>query len=143
MLYGGDEIGALVFDVGHHSFRIGYAQEDTPKAEIPSVVGVVEDGNLNGAVRTDALDIEKKPDPSNISSRAKRFIDTTTLSVARKGMEVVSFMKDGMIEDWDLFEKVKSRFIVHSQENPPTHEFSALLINKMAVIPSFFVCIQI
>ncbi|BES97371.1 unnamed protein product [Nesidiocoris tenuis] len=106
MLYGGDEIGALVFDVGHHSFRIGYAQEDTPKAEIPSVVGVVEDGNLNGAVRTDALDIEKKPDPSNISSRAKRFIDTTTLSVARKGMEVVSFMKDGMIEDWDLFEKV-------------------------------------
>lgn len=40
MLYGGDEIGALVFDPGHHSFRVGYAQEDTPKAEIPSVVGV-------------------------------------------------------------------------------------------------------
>lgn len=40
MLYGGDEIGALVFDPGHHSLRVGYAQEDTPKAEIPSVVGV-------------------------------------------------------------------------------------------------------
>jgi hypothetical protein len=26
MLYGGDEIGALVFDPGHHSFRVGYAQ---------------------------------------------------------------------------------------------------------------------
>lgn len=40
MLYGGDEIGALVFDPGHQSLRVGYAQEDTPKAEIPSVVGV-------------------------------------------------------------------------------------------------------
>lgn len=39
-LYGGDEIGALVFDPGHHSLRVGYAQEDTPKAEIPAVVGV-------------------------------------------------------------------------------------------------------
>lgn len=40
MLYGGDEIGALVFDPGHHSLRVGYAQEDTPKADIPSVIGV-------------------------------------------------------------------------------------------------------
>lgn len=43
MLYGGDEIGALVFDPGHHSMRVGYAQEDTPKAEIPAVVGVAPD----------------------------------------------------------------------------------------------------
>lgn len=108
MLYGGDEIGALVFDVGHHSFRVGYAQEDTPKAEIPAAVGVIEDGNLNGAVRTDLLDTDKKPDPSNVSSGAKHYIDTTILNVARKGMEVASYMKDGMIEDWDLFEKVPS-----------------------------------
>ncbi|KOB77286.1 Uncharacterized protein OBRU01_04331 [Operophtera brumata] len=40
MLYGGDEIGALVFDPGHHSLRVGYAQEDTPKADIPAVIGV-------------------------------------------------------------------------------------------------------
>lgn len=42
MLYGGDEIGALVFDPGHHSFRVGYAQEDTPKAEIPAIVGILD-----------------------------------------------------------------------------------------------------
>lgn len=47
MLYGGDEIGALVFDPGHHSLRVGYAQEDTPKAEIPAIVGVAECPNLN------------------------------------------------------------------------------------------------
>lgn len=57
MLYGGDEIGALVFDPGHHSLRVGYAQEETPKADIPAVVGFnglhvpepeekVQDGNI-------------------------------------------------------------------------------------------------
>lgn len=46
MLYGGDEIGALVFDPGHHSLRVGYAQEDTPKAEIPAVVGVAPDTSI-------------------------------------------------------------------------------------------------
>ena len=38
-VYGGDEVGALVFDPGHFSLRVGYAGEDSPKAEIPSCVG--------------------------------------------------------------------------------------------------------
>lgn len=59
MLYGGDEIGALVFDPGHHSLRVGYAQEDTPKAEIPAVVGE--------ETIAAALDLETKPN-NNISS---------------------------------------------------------------------------
>ncbi|XP_022187474.1 actin-like protein 6B [Nilaparvata lugens] len=102
MLYGGDEIGALVFDIGHHSMRVGYAQEDTPKAEIPSAVGVSEDGMI-----MDNLDPEKKPDPSSITTSGRKYyIDTTTLNVARKGTEVVNYMKDGMIDDWNLFEKV-------------------------------------
>ncbi|XP_033255331.1 actin-related protein 4-like isoform X4 [Drosophila miranda] len=57
MLYGGDEIGALVFDPGHHSLRVGYAQEDSPKAEIPSVVGIgaspTPDTNLDPDTKTD------------------------------------------------------------------------------------------
>lgn len=103
MLYGGDEIGALVFDPGHYSLRVGYAQEDTPKAEIPSVIGVVEEANQVAAPQ-EPMEEDKKPDTSNVTS--KHFIDITTLHVARKGMEVVNYMKDGMIEDWELFEKV-------------------------------------
>ncbi|XP_033255402.1 actin-related protein 4-like isoform X3 [Drosophila miranda] len=57
MLYGGDEIGALVFDPGHHLLRVGYAQEDSPKAEIPSVVGIgaspTPDTNLDPDTKTD------------------------------------------------------------------------------------------
>lgn len=64
MLYGGDEIGALVFDPGHHSLRVGYAQEDTPKAEIPSVVGVG-----TGSPDTN-MDLETKTD-NNITQNSK------------------------------------------------------------------------
>lgn len=33
----------MVFDPGHGSFRAGYAGEDAPKADIPTVIGVWED----------------------------------------------------------------------------------------------------
>lgn len=103
-LYGGDDIGALVFDVGSQSLRVGYAQEDTPKAEIPAVVGVVEDGNQSVDVNSGALDDAKNG--NSINGETKHYIDTNVLCVPRNGMKVVSYMKDGMIEDWDLFEKV-------------------------------------
>ncbi|KAB7506674.1 Actin-like protein 6A [Armadillidium nasatum] len=84
-VYGGDEVGALVFDPGCSSLRVGYAGEDNPKFDIPAHVGVVED-----------------PD----TSEKKYFIDTVHLNVPRKNCEVVNYMKDGMIEDWTVFEKV-------------------------------------
>lgn len=84
-VYGGDEVGALVFDPGCSSFRVGFAGEDSPKFDIPSYAGVWEDPDTN----------EKS-----------YHIDTVSLNVPKKGMEVVNMMKDGMIEDWDIFEKM-------------------------------------
>lgn len=87
ILYGGDEIGALVFDVGSQSLRVGYAQEDSPKAEIPAVVGVVEDGGQTAIPDTSAMDVDVKPDTNNVTSAGnKYFIDTNSLYVARKGL---------------------------------------------------------
>lgn len=69
MLYGGDEIGALVFDPGHHSLRVGYAQEDAPKAEIPSFVGVAPGGDTSATAAPNAgMDIETKANNNNITS---------------------------------------------------------------------------
>ncbi|XP_018572680.1 actin-like protein 6B [Anoplophora glabripennis] len=102
MLYGGDEIGALVFDPGHHSLRVGYAQEDTPKAEIPAIVGVAPD-------ESPKLEPEVKPEENSVSSNQysyKYFIDTIYLHTPRPNMEIHSYMKDGMIENWDMFEKI-------------------------------------
>lgn len=102
MLYGGDEIGALVFDPGHHSLRVGYAQEDTPKAEIPSVVGV---GPEDPEITTD-LETKSDNNITSTNSGRKYYVDTTYVNVPRANMEIQTYMKDGMIDNWDLFEKV-------------------------------------
>ncbi|XP_076471335.1 actin-like protein 6A isoform X2 [Babylonia areolata] len=96
-VYGGDEVGALVFDIGSYSFRAGYAGEDTPKAEIPTHVGVVEE--IEAAMETDGGDGPPQPEK-------KYLIDTVYMKHPRKNMNLVSFLKDGMVEDWDIFEKV-------------------------------------
>ena len=62
-VYGGDEVGALVFDPGHYSFRVGYAGEDCPKSEIPSFVGISED--------TPTKDNDIKAENMEVSSTVK------------------------------------------------------------------------
>ncbi len=42
----------------------------------------------------------------NNITKKKYHIDTTALHFPKKGMELNSFLKDGMIEDWDMFEQV-------------------------------------
>ena len=37
MYQGGEDIGAIVADIGSYATRIGYAGEDSPRAFIPSV----------------------------------------------------------------------------------------------------------
>lgn len=136
MLYGGDEIGALVFDLGHHSLRVGYAQEDTPKAEIPAVVGIGEDGNC-ATTKAEPMDIDdKKPDNNVTQSGSKYYIDTTILHVPRKNMEVVSYMKDGMIEDWDHFEKVAQ--IYTEVQSKPLHSQVACTQNTDLIVSKGF-----
>lgn len=76
MLYGGDEIGALVFDPGHHSLRVGYAQEDAPKAEIPAVVGVAPGDTAATAATIAGLDMDTKSN-NNITSSKPSQIRTT------------------------------------------------------------------
>ncbi|XP_035726468.1 actin-like protein 6B [Vespa mandarinia] len=91
-VYGGDEVGAIIFDVGHQSLRVGYGGEDTPKAEIPTNLGVWED----------PVDLPE----CNHTVRKHYNIDVTAIQVRKKDMEMVSLMKDGMVEDWDMFERL-------------------------------------
>lgn len=103
-VYGGDEVGALVFDIGHYSIRAGYAGEDSPKAEIPSHAGVLEEPQaLPEPMEINGGSQPKDPAPS---PEKKYFIDTTSIHVPRKSVEMATFLKDGMIDDWELFEKI-------------------------------------
>ncbi|CAH1785345.1 unnamed protein product [Owenia fusiformis] len=95
-VYGGDEVGALVFDYGSFSIRSGYAGEDNPKSEVPTAVGMM-----------DVADAEKmETEDGPVASQSKYYIDTNSIRVARNDMEMTSCLKEGMVENWDLFEQM-------------------------------------
>lgn len=74
MLYGGDEIGALVIDPGHHSLRVGYAAHDAPTAELPSVVGVAPGDSAGTAASNAGLDVDLKARNNNITSKSHQIL---------------------------------------------------------------------
>uniref|UniRef100_A0A915DGY9 Actin n=1 Tax=Ditylenchus dipsaci TaxID=166011 RepID=A0A915DGY9_9BILA len=100
-IYGGDDVGAIVFDAGSHSFRAGYGGEEYPKFDIPAHVGVRE--ILES--KTDTT-IEEVASGRKGIKKNDYFIGTPKVNVPRAKTEVASYMKDGMIDDWDTFEKV-------------------------------------
>ncbi|KAI8323045.1 Actin/actin-like protein [Martensiomyces pterosporus] len=96
--YGGDEVNALVIDVGSTWTRAGFAGEDLPRAYFPSHVG------YNGKVR-------------------KYFVGDTESATWRSGMEVRGPLEQGLVTDWDIYEKIweyafKSRLRVRPEEHP-------------------------
>ncbi|CEF67857.1 Brahma associated protein 55kD [Strongyloides ratti] len=90
-LYAGEDVGALVFDSGSYSFRAGYAGEECPSIDIPASVGVRNK-------------IEETPDGTR--ETRETFIGDIDLYIPRSNTEIKGYMKDGMIEEWDLFEQV-------------------------------------
>lgn len=73
----------MVFDIGHSSFRAGFAGEDCPKIDIPSTVGFIEeaaDKSENGS-----------------SSPSKRYLmGPVSLRTPIPNMDLTSFLKDSM-----------------------------------------------
>ncbi|XP_030849315.1 actin-like protein 6B [Strongylocentrotus purpuratus] len=101
-VYGGDEVGALVFDVGSYSVRGGYAGEDSPKAEFPTTAGSVD------CKDEESMDIDGQTQPIIKDGAIKKryVVDTPYLTFVREGMELGTPLKDGMVEDWDMFQSV-------------------------------------
>jgi actin-related protein len=120
-VYGGDEVGAIVVDIGSCTFRGGYAGEDMPKTDFPTVAGVIEDSDV--LMDSDDLSSQGQKDK-------KFFIDTVNLNVPRKGMEITTFLRDGMVEDWDLFEKFMDHF--YSRHVKSESELHPLLMSEPA-----------
>uniref|UniRef100_A0A8C1NCV4 Actin-like protein 6A n=2 Tax=Cyprinus carpio TaxID=7962 RepID=A0A8C1NCV4_CYPCA len=147
-VYGGDEVGALVFDMGSYSVRAGYAGEDCPKADFPTVIGVTldrEDGST-----------PMETDGEKGKSGTTYYIDTNQLRVPRENMEVMSPLKNGMIEDWDSFQAILDHtYKMHFKSEPSLHpvlmseaswntrakrEKLTELMFEHYNIPAFFLC---
>uniref|UniRef100_A0A8C9SQ59 Actin-like protein 6A n=1 Tax=Scleropages formosus TaxID=113540 RepID=A0A8C9SQ59_SCLFO len=148
-VYGGDEVGALVFDIGSYSVRAGYAGEDCPKADFPTVFGMTLD-------REDGSNPMETEGGKAKQSGTTYYIDTNQLRVPRENMEVMSPLKNGMIEDWDSFQAILDHtYKMHFKSEPSLHpmlmseaswntrakrEKLTELMFEHYNIPAFFLC---
>uniref|UniRef100_A0A8C5I4C6 Actin-like protein 6A n=1 Tax=Gouania willdenowi TaxID=441366 RepID=A0A8C5I4C6_GOUWI len=148
-VYGGDEVGALVFDIGSYSVRAGYAGEDCPKADFPTVIGVTVD-------REDGSTPMETDSDKGKQSGTTHYIDTNQLRVPRENMEVMSPLKNGMIDDWDSFQAILDHtYKMHFKSEPSLHpvlmseaswntrakrEKLTELMFEHYNIPAFFLC---
>ncbi|XP_065844421.1 actin-like protein 6A [Oscarella lobularis] len=148
-VYGGDEVGALVFDFGSFSTRAGYAGEDTPKVDFPSSIGILQ---------AQSQPMETEDSLASTESGAKKYSVEAATSVPRGGIELNNFIKDGMIEDWDIFGEVVSHvykryFRCDAKEHPvmmseaswntrPKREKLTELMFEQYNVPAFFLCKQ-
>ncbi|KAK1796757.1 hypothetical protein P4O66_009771 [Electrophorus voltai] len=166
-VYGGDEVGALVFDIGSYSVRAGYAGEDCPKADFPTVIGVTLD-------RDDGTTPMETDGEKGKQSGTTYYIDTNQLRVPRENMEVMSPLKNGMmtslspssslglthsltqVEDWDSFQAILDHtYKMHFKSEPSLHpvlmseaswntrakrEKLTELMFEHYNIPAFFLC---
>lgn len=102
----------MVFDAGSQSFRVGFAGEEYPKGDIPSYIAVQEALPDDTIEKQEAME---EGDNSKVQTKREKnfFIGTTKIIVPRARTNMESFMKEGLIEDWELFEKI----VEHSYEN--------------------------
>ena len=87
--FGGDDVQALVFDFGTKTSKVGYAGEDTPRHVFPSHIGST----------TSATTLKSKDHHDHI-------IGTEETFTPRQGLEFQSAFEDGLVQDWNLYEKL-------------------------------------
>jgi len=107
--YGGDEISAIVIDIGSSLSKAGWSGEDSPKVIIPSYVGSIvgEDDNKKTEGNVDATLINENTSNSINSStkkNTKKYIGDGQINCWKENMELKNPLKNGLIEDWDTLE---------------------------------------
>ncbi|OZJ06401.1 hypothetical protein BZG36_00662 [Bifiguratus adelaidae] len=109
--YGGDEVSAVVIDVGSAWTRAGYAGEDTPKALFPSAVGIVEGqgtiGAANGASGDGDVTMGDASGTIEITSK-KFYVGDNEMNTWRAQMDIKYPVKEGIVQDWELYEQLWS-----------------------------------
>ncbi|PPQ79564.1 hypothetical protein CVT25_003446 [Psilocybe cyanescens] len=117
--YGGDEVSALVIDIGSSSIRAGYAGDDTPKAIIPTSYGYhPKMPDMDVDMSDNALE-----SPTPAEKFTKIYIGQNGPSVWRSGMEVGNPIVDGLIQDFNpikpLIDHALSKvMLVNPSEHP-------------------------
>ncbi|GFR43200.1 hypothetical protein Agub_g4238 [Astrephomene gubernaculifera] len=119
-IYGGDEVNALVLDLGTHAFKAGYSGDDTPKAVFPSMVGIHSELGASNGMEVDG-GAGRPPGARKLS------VGYQALSAKQLDMEVQSpFGPDDLYSDWELVEALYNHAIRDRLSVKP-EEFALLL----------------
>ncbi|XP_038678863.1 actin-related protein 4-like isoform X2 [Tripterygium wilfordii] len=106
----GDEVSAIVVDLGSHTCKAGYAGEDAPKAVFPNVVGAIDQMDIedaeNNAASADSKNNVNPLDSEKGKGKRKLYVGSQTLGFHRDHMEVLSPLKDGIVVDWDIVDNL-------------------------------------
>ncbi|XP_020221948.1 actin-related protein 4 isoform X1 [Cajanus cajan] len=113
-MYGGDEVSAIVIDLGSHTCKAGYAGEDAPKAVFPSVVGAIDqmdidgtgDADENSGASGDLQNNAKNNDSDKTKGKCKLYVGSQSLGYRRDYMEVLSPLKNGVVVDWNIVDNI-------------------------------------
>ncbi|KAJ0975119.1 hypothetical protein J5N97_017084 [Dioscorea zingiberensis] len=130
-MYGGDEVSAIVIDLGSHTCKAGYAGEDAPKAVFPSVVGSIDQVGAVEDIKPER-DSESMSDSKNgirsldsekTKTKRKLYVGSQALGYRRDHMEVISPIRDGIVVDWDIVDNIwdhafRERLLIDPKEHP-------------------------
>ena len=107
-VFGGDEVGAMVLDMGGTTTRCGYGGEEGPRCVIPSVVGFLPEDAAEAAKQ-----MGKAPQKTLIDQQ---------LGLPRAGLELRPALSDGVINNWDAVERLWHHALVGTlRSNPAEH----------------------
>eukprot|EP01134_Creolimax_fragrantissima_P003897 CFRG3897T1 len=94
-IYGGEETGAVVFEVGAYETKAGIAGEDLPSCLFSSSSGYLPAPAVDGMDTDHVNSATKKRKPYYVGHHN---------SIFREGMNIKCPVEDGVIVDWDLYE---------------------------------------
>ncbi|KAK1272983.1 Actin-related protein 4 [Acorus gramineus] len=130
-MYGGDEVSAIVLDLGSHMCKAGYAGEDAPKAVFPSVVGSIEQmgpvdvtmSERDSDSASDHKSTVQSFDSDKAKAKRKLYVGSQALGYRRDYMEVISPIRDGTVVDWDIVDNIwnhalRECLVIDPQEHP-------------------------
>ncbi|KAL2917326.1 Actin-related protein 4 [Polyrhizophydium stewartii] len=133
VVFGGDEVSALVLDVGSRLTKAGYAGEDMPKGVFSSLVGTIPASGADMDVDVDAgagpRAIRQGGDAaaggaaaaaSAPAAKPRRFVGDTEIFRWREGLELRSPLEDGVVSDWDALEALWDHVYARALRAEPT-----------------------
>ncbi|KAI0303141.1 actin-like protein Arp4p [Russula brevipes] len=133
--YGGDEVSALVLDIGSSTLRAGYAGDDTPKAIIPTSYGfvpVTRDGDVPMS------EASTEAEPASPKEESKLYLGQHGPSVWREGMQIGNPMSEGLITDFKVVPP--SVLVTEPAWNTPVNrERMAEIMFEEFQVPAFYI----